>query len=173
MYEPLEPRDDVEVEVRKLDIGALPEARIRLVERREERASYRIDDADVVSLVGEGIGGPEPIAGIEAAAEEAGAAVAGTKDVCEAGWLPLTQQVGILGRPVAPRLLVAVGVRGDDEETAGFVKANVVVAVGAREGDPIEEAADVVVTGDWRAVLAPLHTKVSAGLEPDNVPRRG
>ena len=42
-------------------------ARIRLVERREERASYRIDDADVVSLVGQGIGGPDPIAAIETA----------------------------------------------------------------------------------------------------------
>ncbi len=118
-----------------------------------------------MSLLGPGVGGPETIPLIEKGAAEAGAAVAGTREVCEAGWLPLTRQVGILGRPVAPRLLVAVGVRGDEEEAPGFVKAGVVAAVGAEEGAPINGAADVIVPGDWRTVLKPLHDRVSAGLK--------
>jgi electron transfer flavoprotein alpha subunit len=164
MYEPVEPRDGVEVEVRNLEVGALPEPRVGRAGGTRDRDSYRIDDADVVSLLGPGIGGPEPIPLIEAGAAEAGAAVAGTREVCEAGWLPLTRQVGILGRPVAPRLLVAVGVRGDEEEAPGFVKAGVVAAVGAEEGAPIQEAADVIVPGDWRQTLKPLHDRVVAGL---------
>jgi electron transfer flavoprotein alpha subunit len=164
MYEPVEPRDAVDVEVRSLDVGALSEPRVRRAGGTKDRDSYRIDDVDVVSLLGPGIGGPEPIPLIEAGAAEAGAAVAGTREVCEAGWLPLTRQVGILGRPVAPRLLVAVGVRGDEEEAAGFVKAGVVATVGAEEGAPIKEAADVIVPGDWKTTLKPLHDRVSAGL---------
>jgi len=164
MYEPVEPRDGVDFEVRSLDVGALPEPRVRRAGGTKDRDSYRIDDADVVSLLGAGIGGPEPIPLIEAGAAEAGAAVAGTREVCEAGWLPLTRQVGILGRPVAPRLLVAVGVRGDEEEAAGFVKAGVVAAVGAEEGAPINKAADVIVPGDWGKTLKPLHDRVAAGL---------
>jgi electron transfer flavoprotein alpha subunit len=164
MYEPLEPREDVEIEVRKLDVGPLTNEGMRLVERGAEHDSYRIDDADVVSLLGSGIGGPEPIPRIDEEARRVGAAVAGTREVCEAGWLPRTCQVGMFGRPVAPLLLVAVGVRGEDEEIAGFVKAKVVVAVGAEEGAPIEQAADVIVAGDWRDTLAPLHEAVSAGL---------
>lgn len=164
MYEPVEPRDGVDIEVRNLDVGALPEPRVRRAGGTKDRDSYRIDDADVVSLLGPGIGGPEPIPLIEAGAAEAGAAVAGTREVCEAGWLPLTRQVGILGRPVAPRLLVAVGVRGDEEEAAGFVKAGVVVAVGAEDGAPINEAADVIVSGAWQKTLQPLHDRVLAGL---------
>jgi electron transfer flavoprotein alpha subunit len=167
MYEPLEPHDGAEAEVRELDIGALPEPRIRLTDRHTERGTHQIDDADVVSLLGPGLGGPEPIPMIEQAAGAVGAAVAGTREVCEAGWLPLTCQVGILGRPVAPRLLVAVGVRGEEEEVAGFVKAGVVVSVGAEESAPIEQAADVIVPGDWRRTLAPLHERVSAGLATD------
>jgi electron transfer flavoprotein alpha subunit len=165
MYEPVEPRDAVDVEVRNLKIGALPEPRVRRAGGTTHRDSYRIDDADIVSLLGPGIGGPEPIPLIEEGAAAVGAAVAGTREVCEAGWLPLTRQVGILGRPVAPRLLVAVGVRGDEEEAAGFVKAGVVVAVGAEDGAPINEAADVIVAGDWRSVLQPLHDQVAAGLK--------
>jgi electron transfer flavoprotein alpha subunit len=167
MYDPLEPRDDTTAEVRALDLGGLPEPRVRLAERTAERDSHRIDDADIVSLLGPGIGGPEPVPAIEEGANAVGAVVAGTQAVCEAGWLPLTRQVGVLGRPVAPRMLVAVGVEGDDEETAGFVKAGVVVAVGARGGAPIEEAADVIVPGDWRRTLRPLHERVSAGLGTD------
>jgi electron transfer flavoprotein alpha subunit len=90
--------------------------------------------------------------------------VAGTREVCEAGWLEPPRRVGLLGRPVAPRLLVAVGVPGDEEHTGGFVKAGVVVAVGADEGAPIREAADVIVEGDWKETLKPLHDAVAAGL---------
>ena len=166
MYEPVEPRDGVDVEMRKLDVGALPEPRVRRASGTKDRDSYRIDDADVVSLLGAGIGGPEPIPLIEkGGAAEAGAAIAGTREVCEAGWLPLTRQVGILGRPVAPRLLVAVGIRGDEEEAPGFVKAGVVAAVDVEDGAPINEAADVIVPGDWRKTLQPLHERVLAGLQ--------
>lgn len=164
MYEPLDPRDDSEFEVRPLDLETPPQPRVRLVERREVRRSHLIDDADVVSVLGPGLGGPDAIPRIEAEAAAVGAAVAGTREACEAGWIERTRQVGLLGRPVAPRLLVAVGMQGDVEEVGGFVKAGVVVAVGADEGAPIRKAADVVVEGDWRETLEPLHRAVAAGL---------
>jgi electron transfer flavoprotein alpha subunit len=164
MYEPLDPRDDSEFEVRPLELGTPLQPRVRLVERREYRTSHLIDDANVVSVLGLGLGGPEAIPRIEAEAAAVGAAVAGTREACEAGWMERTRQVGLLGRPVAPRLLVAVGVRGDVEEVGGFVKAGVVVAVGAAKDAPIREAADIVVEGDWRETLEPLHRAVAAGL---------
>jgi electron transfer flavoprotein alpha subunit len=164
MYEPLAPQAGAEFEVRPLDLGPLPEPRVRLLERSEERESYLIDEADIVSLLGPGLGGPEAFPRIEAEAAAVGTVVAGTREVCEAGWLEPTRRVGLLGRPVAPRLLVAVGVPGDEEQTGGFVKAAVVVAVGADEGAPIREAADVIVEGDWQETLKPLHDAVAAGL---------
>jgi electron transfer flavoprotein alpha subunit len=45
MYEPVEPRDAVDVEVRNLKIGALPEPRARRVGGTADSDSYRIDDA--------------------------------------------------------------------------------------------------------------------------------
>jgi electron transfer flavoprotein alpha subunit len=164
MYEPLHPRKNPEVGVRPLDLGALPKPRVRLLERSGERDSYRLDEADVVSLLGPGLGSPEAIPRIEAEAAAVGAAVGGTREVCEAGWLEPTRGVGLLGRPVAPRLLVAIGVPGDEEQVGGFVKAGVVVAVGADDGAPIREAADVIVEGDWKETLAPLHEAVAAEL---------
>jgi electron transfer flavoprotein alpha subunit len=83
-------------------------------------------------------------------------ALGGTREACERGLLPRSRQIGLLGRQVAPRLLVAVGVRGEFEELTGFVKANVVAAVGADPGTPMMSAADVALTGDWREVLPEL-----------------
>src|SRR5262249_24615383 len=56
--------------------------------------------------------------------------------------LPHDRQIGGFGRPVAPRLLVAIGVPGDFEEQAGFVKADVIAAVNHGEA-PMLGAADV------------------------------
>ena len=85
-----------------------------------------------------------------------GAALGGTRAACEAGLLPRSRQIGLLGRQVAPHLLVAVGVRGDSEELTGFVKANVVAAIGSDGSAPMLAAADVAVVGDRHDVLPAL-----------------
>jgi len=63
-------------------------------------------------------------------------------------------RVGLLGRTVAPRLLVAVGLEGTVEELSGFVKAAVVVSV--RGGQGMNERADVIFDGDERELLNAL-----------------
>jgi electron transfer flavoprotein alpha subunit len=61
----------------------------------------------------------------------------------------------LLGRRVAPRLLVAVGVPGTAEEISGIVKARVVVSIDG--GEEMNERADVVLGGDpQRSALALL-----------------
>ena len=59
------------------------------------------------------------------------------------GLIPRTRQVGLLGRPIAPRLYLGVGVGDDLEHWAGTVKARVIATI----GDPVE-AADVTLAAD-------------------------
>ena len=99
MYEPLEPRD-FNTEIHRLDIGPLPEPKVRLVERTGGRSSFDLDEKDVVVGVG-----PDIDPALVELVEQAGAAVAGTREACEAGLIPRTRQVGLLGRPIAPRPL--------------------------------------------------------------------
>jgi electron transfer flavoprotein alpha subunit len=75
--------------------------------------------------------------------------------VCERGDLPSNRQLGLLGRPVAPRLLVAVGVPGDTEELTGFVKARVIAGVNHGEA-PMLAAADVGAIIHWEAAIPAL-----------------
>jgi electron transfer flavoprotein alpha subunit len=75
--------------------------------------------------------------------------------VCERGDLPRNRQIGLYGRPVAPRLLIAVGVPGDYEELTGFVKAGVIAAVNHGEA-PMLAAADVSAIIHWGNAIPAL-----------------
>jgi electron transfer flavoprotein alpha subunit len=146
MYEPLEPRDDAEAEVRRLTLGHNREPRLRLVERRTANGGIALDEADVVLCAGPGIDLRE--FGRE------GVAIGGSKRSDAPGH----RKIGLLGRPVAPRLYVAVGVENEPEHWAGAVKADVIVAV----GDEAPAEADVSVSGDFREVVPTLLDSIPA-----------
>jgi electron transfer flavoprotein alpha subunit len=146
MFEPLEPRE-VEPNIERFDPGGWPETRLRAIER--DPASARdLDEANIVVCVGGDVNDLPQL--------PEGVAIGGTRAACERGLLPRSRQIGLLGRQVAPRLLVAVGLGGDFEEQTGFVKANVVAAVGSDRDTPMMGAADVAVIGDWREALPEL-----------------
>ena len=145
-FEPLEPRE-VEPAVERFDPGRWPDTRLRL-SQLEPSSARDLDEADVVVCVGAELD--------EVPQLPDGVALGGTREACERGLLPRNRQIGLLGRQVAPRLLVAVGVKGGFEELTGFVKANVIAAVTADRDAPMASAADVAVAGDWRAVLPAL-----------------
>jgi electron transfer flavoprotein alpha subunit len=83
-----------------------------------------------------------------------GVAVGGTREICARGDLPGNRRIGLYGRPVAPRVLIAVGVPGDVEQLTGIVKSAVIVSVDGGEG--MEQRADVVFHGDPDEVVAAL-----------------
>jgi electron transfer flavoprotein alpha subunit len=160
MFAPVERRDDADAERVDFALDGLPEPRTRLVERHHEpdTAGYELDAAPVVLCAGKGIGGPEALPEIEGLARRLGAAVGASREVADAGWLPKNRQIGLTGRAVAPRLYLAVGVRGAFEHLVGSVKAGVIVALNSNERAPIFESADVGLVGDWRETLPPLVT---------------
>jgi len=156
MFTPVEPRDDAQAEVERMEVGH--ESGLRLVERvhTPDTAGYELDSAQVCLCVGKGIGGPEALPEFEAQAGRLGAVVGGSRDVTDAGWLSKNRQIGLTGRAIAPRLLLEVGVRGAFEHGVGSVRAGVIVALNANERAPIFEHADVGVVGDWRETLPAL-----------------
>ena len=152
MFEPLEPRD-VEPRIGRFDVGDLPPSRLQPVERSDVPARD-LDEAEVVVCLGSELR-PEDIAHARGLAESSGAAVGGTRTVCDRGDLPRNRQVGLYGRPIAPRLLVAVGVPGDFEELTGFVKSTVIAAVNHGEA-PMLGAADVGAIIHWENAIPAL-----------------
>jgi electron transfer flavoprotein alpha subunit len=143
MYEPLEPQE-FDTEIRRLDLGALPKPKVRLVERLRDCESYELDEKDVVVGVGPAVQ-PDVISVIQST----DAALAGTREACAAGLVEPTRQVGLLGRPVAPQLYVGIGVGDDLEHWGGVVKARVIVTLGEAASDEV----DVSVSGEARELL--------------------
>ena len=116
MYEPLEPRD-FDAEVHRLDLGSLPEPRVRSSSGQRDCSSYDLDESDVVVGVG-----PECRSRIARRDRRAAAPPSPVRARhARPGSSPRTRQVGLLGRPIAPRLYVGIGV-GDDPEHWGGVR---------------------------------------------------
>jgi electron transfer flavoprotein alpha subunit len=143
MFGPLDLRAE-SGQIETFELEPLPTPRMRLVETRSAPA-FDLDEDDVVVLLG-----PDA----PPAYSPDGVAVAGTRESCADGRVPRNRHVGLYGRPVAPRVLVAVGVPGDFEHLTGIVKSAVVVAVAG--GAEMEQRADVIFRGDPDEVIRPL-----------------
>ena len=155
---PLEPDYGARAEVEVLAAPAFAGADIRLRESyyQEDTGGIELAQAKVVLGVGMGMGGPESLPEARELAAAMGAALATTRNVVHAGWLPHQVQVGISGRAIAPQVYVAVGIRGVFDHTVGVQKAGVIVAVNTNRRHPIFKAADCGIVGDWREYLPAL-----------------
>ena len=115
-----------------------------------------LTQAQVVLGVGMGLGGPEHLPTVQTLAHTLGAILATTRNVVHAGWLPHHIQVGISGRAIAPRVYLAVGIRGAFNHTVGIQKAGVIIALNQNPRAAIFKAADYGIVGAWQTYLPPL-----------------
>ncbi len=155
---PIEPDTSATATVESLSAPAFGEADINVLEthNEEDPGGIALAQADIVLGAGMGIGGPESLPEVNALASRIGATVATTRNVVHAGWLPHQVQVGISGRAIAPRVYLAVGIRGVFDHTVGIQKAGVIIAVNSNRRHPIFKAADVGIVGDWKEYLPAL-----------------
>ena len=148
-----------DVEVSKVPAAEAPDIHVLESHTLEDARGLELEAANIVIGVGMGIGGPENLPMIYEMAGSIGATVAATRNVTEAGWLPRQVQVGLTGKAIAPKLYIAVGIRGDFNHMVGVQKAGSIVAIN-NNPDPrrtaILQAADVSIIGDWRTYLPPL-----------------
>ena len=155
---PIEPEDDALATVQASPAPAFDGTDITLLEthNQEDTGGIALAQAQVVLSVGMGIGGPENLPEIQSLAGEIKANLATTRNVVHAGWLPHQVQVGISGRTIAPRVYLAVGIRGVFDHTVGIQKAGVIIAINSNRRHPIFKAADYGIVGDWKENLPVL-----------------
>lgn len=111
-------------------------------------------EATVVVAVGRGLGGPENLPLIERlAARFTKAAVAGSRPVCDDGWLPYRRQVGQTGATVKPRVYLACGISGASQHLAGMRESGLIVAVNRDPQAAIFQATDIGVVEDLHSFI--------------------
>ena len=150
---------DAPVEVVEVEDAPAPDVRLLEVHRESDAGGLALEMARVVVGVGMGVGGPEKLPVIQAAADRLGAEVAATRNVADAGWLPRQLQIGLTGKAIAPQVYIAVGVRGDFNHMVGIQKAGTIIAINSNPNPrrtPILQGADFSIVGDWEIYLPPL-----------------
>ena len=151
-----DPEARAEVDVIEAPDYSRPDITVVEEHLQEDLGAVELTQARVVLGVGMGIGGPENLPEIRSLATSMGATLATSRNTVHAGWLPHHIQVGISGRAIAPRVYVAVGLRGAFNHTVGIQKAGVILAINQNKRAAIFKAADFGIVGDWQECLPPL-----------------
>ena len=140
--------------------------RITVSDRKGATAEgVRLEDADVVVSAGRGMGGPENFDVIEEFAGVLGAAVGASRAVCDLGWRPVSDQVGLTGKVVSPTLYFAIAISGASQHMAGCSGAKNIVAINKDADANIFKSARFGIVEDYAKVMKPLieATKIEKG----------
>lgn len=128
------------------------------------RGSHGLDlrQAEVIVAAGFGCGGPDGVRLLANLAEALGAALAASRAVVDAGWLPYPHQVGQTGTTVQPHLYVACGVSGAVQHIVGMQNSDTIVALNRDPEAPIFGYADYAVVGDLFEIVPEWLRQIAA-----------
>jgi electron transfer flavoprotein alpha subunit len=163
MLEAMEPDWSREPAIQRLTLEDVGPIRTRMLDVRREvdQGPGSLEEADIVVAVGMGLGRRENLKLARELADLLGAPIGATRRVTDAKWLPRQHQIGLTGKAVAPKLYVALGIRGSNNHTIGMQRAQTVVAVNKDPEAPIFKAATYGIVGDCLEIV-PVLTQVLA-----------
>jgi electron transfer flavoprotein alpha subunit len=120
-------------------------------------ATKGISEADVVVAAGQGIGDRDNLDLVhQLAAIFAKSAIAGSRIVCDLGWLAYGCQVGVTGTTVAPQLYLACGISGAIQHISGMRGSEFIVAINKDPAAAIFQVADICVVEDLKTFIPTL-----------------
>lgn len=121
-----------------------------------------ISDAEVIVAAGRAIKSEKDMAMIYELAELLGGQVAGTRPLVEAGWIDAKKQIGLSGRTVKPKLIIAVGISGAVQFTAGMNNSDRIFAINSDPKASIFNTAHYGIVGDVYEIVPALIAKLKA-----------
>ncbi len=135
---------------------------IEIIERKIKDSVKGIEEAETLVVCGRGVKNASDVAMLEELASLLGGKTASTRPMVEAGWFDANRQIGLSGRTVKPKLLIACGVSGAIQFASGMNNSECIVAINTDPDAPIFGIADIGIVGDLYKVVPELIAVVKA-----------
>jgi len=127
-----------------------------------KRNEKGIEEADVIIAAGRGVKKKEDLEMLKELAALLGGELAATRSLIEAGWVEPRRQIGLSGRTVKPKLLIACGISGAIQFVAGMKGSELIMAINSDKDAPIFKVAHRCLVGDLYEILPELIANVKA-----------
>ena len=132
-------------------------------EIREKEREVDISEADVIVAVGRGFRKKEDLKMAEELAELLHGVVACSRPMVEANLFDGKHQIGLSGKTVKPKLLIALGISGAIQFTAGMNQSECIIAVNSDPDAQIFHTAHYGIVGDLYEIVPQLIEKIKEG----------
>jgi len=127
---------------------AAEKSEIVSISREQVEEDEDITKAEILVSTGRGLGDPDNLPIIRELAQRLGGMVSCSRPVVDLGWLPISRQVGISGKTVAPVIYLALGISGQSNHVAGMNASGTIIAVNKDPSAPIFNIARYGIVDD-------------------------
>ncbi len=129
---------------------------IEVIERHIEKSKVNIKGSPIVVAGGYGVGSKDGFDLLHKLASTLNAEVGASRAAVDAGFCEHERQIGQTGVTVRPKLYIACGISGQIQHIAGMQESAMIIAINSDPNAPINNIADVVITGTVEEVVPKL-----------------
>ena len=140
-------------------------SKITALDVKKKNKDVGISDAEIIVAAGRGVKSEKDIDLLKELAELLGGEFACTRPLIEAGWVDAKRQIGLSGRTVRPRLIIACGISGAVQFTAGINNSDYIFAINTDDKAPIFKVANYGIVGDLYKIIPDLIEKIKLAKE--------
>ncbi len=119
-----------------------------------------ISESDVLVAIGRGVKSAADIDMFKQLAELLGGELACTRPLVENGMFDASHQIGLSGKTVKPKLIIAIGISGAVQFAAGMKSSDCIIAINSDKNAPIFDIAHYCAVGDIYEIVPALIEKI-------------
>ncbi|MGL5378206.1 MAG: electron transfer flavoprotein subunit alpha/FixB family protein [Cetobacterium sp.] len=137
--------------------------KIKVIEVTKKEIEEDISEAEVIVAVGRALKNSKDIEMFQELANLLNGKLACTRPIIENGVLGAKKQIGLSGRTVKPKLIIACGIQGAVQFTAGMNSSETIIAINSDENASIFNVAHYGIVGDMYEIVPKLIENIKNG----------